>query len=75
MQTRENPTGPGALRRRASRGRARATGGLRVGDIIVGVGGKPVIVPDDISLAIDDRKPGDRVEIEVERAGARKTLR
>ena len=75
VQTRESQTGPGAYvaerhARRAGGGRA----ACRSATSIVGVGGEPVTIPEDISIAIDDRKPGERVEIEVERAGARKTL-
>ena len=50
------------------------TGGLRDGDIIVNVGGKEVLAPEDISTAIESRKPGDQVPIEIQRAGAAQTL-
>ncbi len=74
VQTRESQTGPGAYVADVTAGAPAAASGLRVGDTIVAVGGRPVTVPEDISGAIDARKPGDRVEIEVQRAGARKSL-
>jgi putative serine protease PepD len=48
--------------------------GLRDGDIILNVGGKEVLAPEDISVAIESRKPGDAVPIEIQRAGAPQTL-
>ena len=50
-------------------------GGLSVGDTIRTVDGAPVQEPADISAAIDGRRPGDEIDIEIERAGARRTLR
>ncbi|HTN22620.1 MAG TPA: trypsin-like peptidase domain-containing protein [Solirubrobacteraceae bacterium] len=49
-------------------------GGLRDGDIIVNVAGKEVLAPEDISTAIESRKPGDQVPVEIQRAGAAQTL-
>ena len=49
-------------------------GGLRDGDVIVNVGGKEVLAPEDISTAIESRKPGDQVPVEIQRAGAAQTL-
>jgi len=74
VKTRESQTGPGAYVEEATSGAPAAAAGLRTGDTIVAVDGKPVVVPEDISGLINSRKPGDRVEIEVQRAGARKTL-
>jgi putative serine protease PepD len=48
--------------------------GLRAGDVIVSVGGTRVTDPDDVSAAIQDRHPGEAVEIEVRRGGANETL-
>ncbi len=50
------------------------TGGLRVGDVIVNVGGKEVLAPEDISTAIESRKPGAQVPVQIQRAGAAQTL-
>ena len=43
--------------------------GLREGDVIMRVGDKDVNDPSDVSSAISARKPGDEVEIQVERGG------
>ncbi|MBA2348063.1 MAG: trypsin-like peptidase domain-containing protein [Solirubrobacterales bacterium] len=39
------------------------------GDIIVGIDGKRVSSPEDVSAAISGKVPGDRVEVEVRRSG------
>ena len=43
--------------------------GLERGDVIVEVAGKPVKEPADVAAAIAGKKPGDRVDIKVERDG------
>jgi S1-C subfamily serine protease len=48
--------------------------GLRVGDVIKSVGAKTVNDPDQVAAAIQDRHPGDSVEVEVQRDGATQTL-
>ncbi len=70
-------TGPGSggvTVASVSAGAPAATAGLRVGDVIVSVGGTRVTDPDDVSAAIQDRHPGDQVEIEVRRGGGNETL-
>ncbi len=59
------PGGPGA--------RAGLRDGAR-GDVIVGIEGRPVRGPEDVSKAIEDREPGDSVEVTVERDGRRVSL-
>jgi putative serine protease PepD len=49
-------------------------GGVRVGDIISRVDGTTIQAPEDISAAIENRRPGDKVAIQVKRAGATQTL-
>jgi S1-C subfamily serine protease len=49
-------------------------GGLRKGDRIVEIGGAPVHEPDDVSAAVNARRPNDEVRIVVERGGERRTL-
>jgi S1-C subfamily serine protease len=49
--------------------------GLQPGDVIVGVGGTEVQTKEDVSAAIESRKPGDAIAVDVERAGARRSLR
>jgi putative serine protease PepD len=48
--------------------------GLRAGDVIVRVARRQVAEPDDVMAAIEGRAPGDRVEIEVRRAGGATTV-
>jgi len=49
-------------------------GGLRIGDTISRVDGQEIQAPEDISTAIESRRPGDRVAIELKRAGATQTV-
>jgi putative serine protease PepD len=48
--------------------------GLRQGDRVVRIGDTDVREPDDVSTAVNARKPGDKVEIVVVRDGDRRTL-
>jgi putative serine protease PepD len=76
VQSEERTTGPGGYVASVVPGAPAADAGLRVGDVIVRVAGEPILTPEDISLAIAGRKPGDEIEIEVERAGGgRDTLK
>ncbi len=49
-------------------------GGVRQGDVIQRVNGRDVQSPEDVSAAIDATKPGDTIEIEVDRGGSRQTV-
>ena len=49
--------------------------GLRAGDIVTEADGTPVQAPGDVSTAIADRRPGDEIDIEVQRTGSERTLR
>jgi S1-C subfamily serine protease len=51
-----------------------ARGGLRPGDRIVEIAGEPVRDGDDISSAVNSRRPGQEVRVVVERGGERRTL-
>jgi S1-C subfamily serine protease len=51
-----------------------ARAGLRVRDVIVEVGGRPVRDSDDIAAAVNARRPRDELTIVVERGGDRRTL-
>ncbi len=50
-------------------------GGVRIGDTIRKVDGSDVLAPQDIATAIEGRRPGDEIDIEVQRAGVARTLR
>ena len=49
-------------------------GGIRVGDVITRVDGASVEMPEDVAAAISDNRPGDDVQVDVERDGRRVTL-
>jgi putative serine protease PepD len=51
-----------------------AQAGIRVGDVIVSVGGQQTAGADAVIAAIRTHQPGDRVAVTVERGGVRKTL-
>jgi putative serine protease PepD len=75
VTTETSAGGTGALVRGLLPGGPAAASGLRLGDVIVGVGGQEVQTPPDISSAIGSRKPGDEVAVDVQRGGARQSLR
>ena len=66
--------GPGAVVVEATPGGPADDAGLVAGDRVVSVGGRPVRDPDDVARGIEGRSPGDRVEVEVERSGARRSF-
>jgi putative serine protease PepD len=74
VQTRESQGGPGAYVAAITPGAPAGAAGLRAGDVIVAVGHQPVTIPEDVSIAIENLRPGERIAIHVRRAGARKTL-
>jgi S1-C subfamily serine protease len=47
---------------------------VQVGDTITRVSGETIRAPEDISASIENRKPGDRIEIELRRAGDDRTV-
>jgi putative serine protease PepD len=49
-------------------------GGVEVGDVVTEVDGENVGAPEDISTAIADNKPGDRITMKVHRDGRDQTL-
>ena len=51
-----------------------AKAGLRANDRIVQIGSTPVHEPDDVSAAVNARRPNDEVRVVVERGGERRTL-
>jgi putative serine protease PepD len=74
VQTSENAAGTGADVGGLTPNAPAAAGGLKVGDTIVAVAGHKVSVPEDISVAIEDHRPGQSIDIAVKRGGSRKTL-
>ena len=74
VTTTASTVGPGARVEEAVIGGPAAQGGVQAGDIVSRVAGQTIQAPEDISSAIENRKPGDRIDIEVQRAGARERL-
>jgi S1-C subfamily serine protease len=80
------PTPKGALIQSVAPGSPAAKAGLRAGstriqgqfvaggDLIVGIDGKSVTKPEDISAAIATRKPGDKVRIDFYRGHTKKSV-
>jgi putative serine protease PepD len=68
------PGNNGALVREATAGGPAAEAGVRAGDVIVAVGGERVSEPDDVATAIQDRRPGETVEVELRRGGDVRTV-
>ncbi len=55
-------------------GSAAEQAGLREGDVVVGYDGEAIETPWDLTRAVLKSEPGNRVEIEIERDGARQTV-
>jgi putative serine protease PepD len=64
----------GAIVREVTAGGPAARAGLRTGDVIVSVGGDRVRTPDDVAAAIQDRRPGEELEVRVLRGGGEQPL-
>jgi putative serine protease PepD len=64
----------GAVVREATAGGPAAGAGIRAGDLIVAVAGDRIDAPDDVAAALQDRRPGESVEVEVRRDGELRTL-
>jgi S1-C subfamily serine protease len=55
-------------------GSGAAATGIKVGDVIVTIDGKPIAGPEDIGAAVKVHKPGDAVTVAIQRGDAAKTL-
>ena len=75
VSTESNVAGSGASVVAVVPGGPAEQGGVQRDDVIVGVAGREVVAPPDISSAIEARQPGDEVSVQVQRAGATRTLR
>ncbi len=74
VSTSPSTVGQGAQVAAVVPGAPAAEGGVRVGDTVSRVAGEQIQAPEDISAAIENRRPGDKVEIQVERAGSTETV-
>ena len=64
----------GALVAQVMDGGPAAKGGLQVGDVILSMNGKPVVMSADLPHLIGALKPGEQARLQVARDGDRKTL-
>ncbi|MFL5826786.1 MAG: S1C family serine protease [Thermoleophilaceae bacterium] len=70
-----SPNNPaGALVEKVESGQAGESGGLKVGDVIKKIDGRTVADSTDITAAVSNHAPGDKVKIEIQRNGQSKTL-
>ena len=51
-----------------------AAAGIRAGDVITEVDGNQVRDPEDVAQAIENDKPGDKVDVKVQRGGSEQTI-
>ena len=75
IESRASIAGPGAMVANVVPGGPADQAGLQPGDTITRVGGEEIRAPEDISAAIERRSPGDKVDIELRRAGDERTVR
>ena len=64
-----SPSATGAPVEQVNPGGPADRGGVQTGDVIIRVGSTQVTAPDDVSAAIAAHKPGDVVDVVVQRAG------
>jgi putative serine protease PepD len=74
ISTIASTTGQGAQIADVVPGAPAQQAGLQAGDTILRVSGRQIREPEDISAGIENRSPGDKVEIELRRAGAQQTV-
>ena len=70
-----DPRGGARVRDVTKGGPADQAGLSAAGDVIVGIDGRPVRTPADVSSAVSRLKPGDSVRVTVRRGGDRRTVR
>ena len=68
-------SGAGAVVQQVTPGGPAAEAGLRPGDVITALGGKPVEDSSSLSSLVDGFEPGDEVEVELSRGVAKETLK
>ena len=64
----------GALVAQVLDGGPAARGGLRVGDVILAIDGRPIVVSADLPHQVGNLKPGTRVRLDVVRGGERQRI-
>ena len=73
LATTQAPSG-GAEVGQVTAGGPAADAGLQAGDVVTEVDGDAVNDPEDVAQAIEDKKPGDSVEVTVRRGGSEDTI-
>jgi putative serine protease PepD len=74
LQTSDTQNGEGAEIAQATPNGPAADAGLQAGDVVVKVDGQDVTGANDVATAIEDNKPGDKVEVTVRRGGSEQTI-
>ena len=69
-----DPTDDGAVVNAITPDGPAATRDLRTGDRITALDGTPIAKPEDLSRVVLERKPGERIELTVERGGRQRTI-
>jgi putative serine protease PepD len=70
LQTSAPRSGTGAVIAQTTAGGPGERAGLQAGDVVTKVGGTSISSPDDVAQAISGDKPGDKVDVTVERNGS-----
>jgi S1-C subfamily serine protease len=74
LSTSDTANGEGAEIAQATPGGPSAEAGLQAGDVVVKVDGQDVTGANDVAAAIEDNKPGDKVDVTVRRGGSEQTI-
>jgi putative serine protease PepD len=74
VSTADPQSGSGALVGGVQPGSPAAGAGLQQGDVIKSVNGTQIVKSDDVAAAIASLKPGDKVQLGIERNGSSKTV-
>ena len=75
ISTVPSTTGQGAQVADVVAGGPAQQGGLQAGDTITSVSGETIRAPEDVSASIENRSPGDEIDVELRRAGERRTVK
>jgi len=73
LSTSPAPNGGAQVAEATANGPA-AQAGITAGDVVTEVDGEPVQSPDDVAQAIEDNKPGDRIQMTVQRGGSEQQI-
>jgi putative serine protease PepD len=74
VSTSDPTTGTGALVQRVVVGGPADDAGMRAGDRIVEIAGRPIGASADVATAVTAHKPGDTIDVRVRRGGSERTL-